>query len=224
VKKKNKIIAGILIIFLLGIFAWVLPTKYEIVRNYSESLPYHFVIVKKGVVPNKRDQVFVFYVRNNEMLGVEKVKFIKLVGGLPGDIVENKGGNVFFDKKIYPDIKKPKPFTKEERFYIASLIKLTHPEELQKKKIKIEDREIFVAGKSIGVVKPFTKKFEDFAQAFPNNEYEGKNYKLHPLRIKKIGEHQFFAYTPHKDSFDSRYKEIGLINEKDIIGVAVFAF
>ncbi len=48
-----------------------------------------------------------------------------------------------------------------------------------------------------------------------------------PLEMSDAGvipEHFFFAYTTHKDSYDSRYKEIGLINEKDIIGTAVFAF
>ena len=48
-----------------------------------------------------------------------------------------------------------------------------------------------------------------------------------PLEMSDAGvipEHFFFAYTTHKDSYDSRYKEIGLINEKDIIGTAVLAF
>lgn len=39
-----------------------------------------------------------------------------------------------------------------------------------------------------------------------------------------IPEHKIFAYTPHINSFDSRYKDLGLIDEKDIIGTAIFAF
>ncbi len=39
-----------------------------------------------------------------------------------------------------------------------------------------------------------------------------------------IPPNHYFAYTPHKDSYDSRYQEIGLINEAQIIGTAVFAF
>ena len=48
-----------------------------------------------------------------------------------------------------------------------------------------------------------------------------------PLTIADVGiipPNHFFAYTTHQDSYDSRYKEIGLINAKDIIGTAVFAF
>ncbi len=159
-KKRNKIIVGILVIFLLGICAWVAPAKYEIVRNYSESLPYHFVVVKKGVKPSKKDQIFVFYVRDNPLLKVSKIKFIKLVGGLPGDVID------------------------------------------------VHKKEIFINKNSIGLIKPYSKKGEP----------------LHAVASSKIPQGKFFAYTPHKDSFDSRYKEIGLINEKDIIGVAFFAF
>jgi conjugal transfer pilin signal peptidase TrbI len=48
-----------------------------------------------------------------------------------------------------------------------------------------------------------------------------------PLMISNAGvipSNHYFAYTPHKDSYDSRYQEIGLINEAQIIGTAVFAF
>ena len=159
-KKKNKIIFGILIIFLLGISARIIPAKYEIVRNYSESLPYRFVVVKKGAMPSKKDQIFVFYVRNNPLLKVSKIKFIKLVGGLPGDV------------------------------------------------IGVHNKEIFINKNSIGLIKSHSKKGE----------------VLNAVVSGKIPQGKFFAYTPHKDSFDSRYKEIGLINEKDIIGVAIFAF
>lgn len=51
-----------------------------------------------------------------------------------------------------------------------------------------------------------------------------KGLSLEMLDAGIIPEHFFFAYTTHKDSYDSRYKEIGLINEKDIIGTAVLAF
>jgi conjugal transfer pilin signal peptidase TrbI len=137
-----------------------MPTKYEIVRNYSESLPYHFVVVKKGEVPNKKDQIFVFYVRDNPLLKVSKIKFIKLAGGLPGDTID------------------------------------------------VRKKEIFINRNSIGLIKPYSKKGDS----------------LNAVASGKIPQGKFFAYTPHKDSFDSRYKEIGLINEKDIIGVAIFAF
>ncbi len=50
------------------------------------------------------------------------------------------------------------------------------------------------------------------------------NQALSAIDKKIIGEHQYFAYAPHKDSFDSRYNEIGLIDEKNIVGTAIFAF
>jgi len=39
-----------------------------------------------------------------------------------------------------------------------------------------------------------------------------------------IPPHYYFAYTTHKDSYDSRYQQIGLVNETQIIGTAVLAF
>lgn len=74
--------------------------------------------------------------------------------------------------------------------------------------IKINDRDFSVNDKFIGTAKTHSLKGE-------------------PLTMAKAGvipPHKFFAYTNHLDSFDSRYNEIGLIDEKDIIGTAVFAF
>lgn len=51
-----------------------------------------------------------------------------------------------------------------------------------------------------------------------------KGMALHPISEGIIPPHKFFAYTTHSDSYDSRYSEIGLIDEKDIIGTAVFVF
>ncbi|MEI6806916.1 MAG: S26 family signal peptidase [Myxococcaceae bacterium] len=51
-----------------------------------------------------------------------------------------------------------------------------------------------------------------------------KGMALHQVSEGKIPPHKFFAYTTHTDSYDSRYSEIGLIDEKDIIGTAVFVF
>lgn len=39
-----------------------------------------------------------------------------------------------------------------------------------------------------------------------------------------IPQKNYFVYTTHKDSYDSRYEEIGLINETEIIGVAIPIF
>lgn len=82
--------------------------------------------------------------------------------------------------------------------------------------VVVKDREILVDDKVIGTAQLITKGL--------SNKFDGKKYELHPLEAGKIPPHKFFAYTPHLDSFDSRYQEIGLIDEKDIIGTALFAF
>ncbi len=160
---KNKFTKNPIIIFLavslIAISFWII-NRFEIVVNYSDSLPYHFVIIDKKLIPTKREQIFVFYVYDNKQLGNKKIKFIKKIAGLP------------FDKII------------------------------------IDNKKIFVANKFIGVIKNKSRN----------------NQALSAIDKKIIGEHQYFAYAPHKDSFDSRYNEIGLIDEKNIVGTAIFAF
>lgn len=48
--------------------------------------------------------------------------------------------------------------------------------------------------------------------------YSSSGVKLEHSSGGIIGNGQFFLGTPHKDSFDSRYKIIGNLNEKAIIG------
>jgi len=74
--------------------------------------------------------------------------------------------------------------------------------------VKVKERDFYINDQFIGTAKTESLK--------------GLPLKMSDLGI--IPEHFFFAYTTHKDSYDSRYKEIGLINEKDIIGTAVLAF
>ncbi len=139
---------------------WLLPKNYELVLNHSQSLPIKAVVIRKGEVPSKNGQIFVFRVRNNPHFKMPEVNFIKLVGGLAGE------------------------------------------------EITTNDREVYVEERLIGTAKMHSLKGA-------------------PLTIINQGlipEHKFFAYTPHKDSFDSRYQDLGLIDEKDIIGTAVFAF
>jgi type IV secretory pathway protease TraF len=205
---SKKLIIGTSIVFLALLGIWIIPANFEIVPNYSESLPYKRVLVKKGRMPAKKDQAFVFYVRNNSQLGVEKIKFIKLVGGLPGDKIEVKGGDVYFDNKKSV-IKENDVLTQEDIFHAAQFTKLVDPEEFKKRKITVVDKEVFVDGHLIGVAKAYSKKQQ----------------KLHAITSDiVIPEHKVFAYTPHKDSFDSRYQEIGLIDEKDIVGTVIFTF
>jgi len=74
--------------------------------------------------------------------------------------------------------------------------------------IKVREREVYVADRPIGFAKTHSRKGV-------------------PLTITEeqvIPEHKFFAYTPHEYSFDSRYKDIGLVDEKDIVGTALLTF
>lgn len=159
-KILNKKVRIVLSTVSLLALCWMIPRNYQFVLNHSESLPYHAVIIKKGEIPTKIDQAFVFYVRDNPIYHNQEVKFIKLLGGKEGD------------------------------------------------EVKINNRDFFVNDKFIGVAK--TKSLKGVA-----------------LTMSKAGvvpAHKFFAYTNHTDSFDSRYNEIGLIDEKNIIGTAVFTF
>lgn len=234
-KLNKKLAAGILIVFFAIVAIWVIPANFEIVPNYSESLPYKWVLVKKGLMPSKRDQVFVFYVRDNALLGVEKIKFIKLVGGLQGDEVGKEGGVVLIDDKpVYRTLSdkcdtdkksdlcelsylhffessdpKANPLREEDSWY--RILKTDAPDVVavrKERKMKITDKKIFVAGREIGVIKAWSKKHEP----------------LGAIKSGIIPQGKYFAYTPHPDSYDSRYSQIGLIDEKDIIGTAILTF
>lgn len=71
-----------------------------------------------------------------------------------------------------------------------------------------EGRSVYVNGEYLGDAKP-----------------ESKNgIKLHPSGSGTIPEGYYFAWTPHKDSFDSRYKQIGPIPKASVFGRAYRIF
>lgn len=216
---QKKFLFASLVIICAGV---LLASNYEVMRNHTESLPYKYVVLEKGKIPTKRGQVFAFKVYNNAQYHNEKpLNFIKLVGGLAGDEIEVRGGEVFFGENMLPHNQND-TITHDDFFYIINLAKLSDPEEFSKRKITIVDKEVFVAGSLIGVVKPYAKKVEESIKM--KTDFDAKKFRLHAIESGKIPAHKFFAYTPHKDSFDSRYQEIGLIDEKDIIGTAVLTF
>ncbi len=216
---QKKFLFASLVIICAGV---LLASNYEVMRNHTESLPYKYVVLEKGKIPTKRGQVFAFKVHNNSQYHNEKpLNFIKLVGGIAGDEVEVRGGEVFFGENMLPH-NQDDTLTHDDLFHIINLAKLSDSEEFNKKKITIVDKEVFVAGSLIGVVKPYAKKVEELIKA--KTDFDAKKFRLHAIEPSKIPAHKFFAYTPHKDSFDSRYQEIGLIDEKDIIGTAVLTF
>lgn len=72
------------------------------------------------------------------------------------------------------------------------------------------------------VVKRVDRKF------YLNNEFIGEakeralnGWILRPGREGIIQKGQYFVWTPHKDSYDSRYKEIGWISSDRVIGRVV---
>ena len=226
-KKLNNRTRQALFSITLVMFATFLYQNFLIVKNHSESLPIKWVVLQKGKLPTERNQTFVFKLKDNPQYKMKEVNFIKLVGGLPGDEIEVKGGDVYFDKKALPHCKS-KMLTQDDIFHAANLTKIINPDEFEKRKINIVDKEIYVAGNLIGIAKPYSKKLYDALAVVVNSKervtIDTKEFELHAIRAQKIPQHKFFAYTPHKDSYDSRYQEIGLIDEKDIIGVALFAF
>ena len=64
-----------------------------------------------------------------------------------------------------------------------------------------------------------------------NGKHEGvaKTHSKKGIALEKsysgtLGVQQYFLWTPHKDSFDSRYSQIGWIHESNIIGTAYLIF
>lgn len=54
--------------------------------------------------------------------------------------------------------------------------------------------------------------------------YDRKGKPLHRGFEGVIPDEHYFVYTPHPKSFDSRYDELGLVHERDVIGKAHVLF
>ncbi|MEM8985166.1 MAG: S26 family signal peptidase [Pseudomonadota bacterium] len=70
--------------------------------------------------------------------------------------------------------------------------------------VRREERTYFVNDVEIGAAKPRSQKGDP----------------LEPGPVGVIPANTYFVFTPHKDSYDSRYKQIGWIGRDRIIGVA----
>ena len=151
-KYRLGVILGSLIIGLLIFFKLMddyVVGNYTFAWNVDHSLERKVFFLSRGYSDLKVGQK-VFFAKEGH-------KVIKIIGGVAGDVVEQK------------------------------------------------NREFYINGKYMGYAKPLSKKGKALEIGFNGTIPEGK----------------YFLYTPHKDSFDSRYKAMGLIDESDIIGTAI---
>jgi conjugal transfer pilin signal peptidase TrbI len=130
---------------------------YTIGVNLTDSLPEQIYLISKDKMPRTRDDYISFHAPNNKL---HKEPFLKLVGGIEGDIVEEKSRN----------------------FYIN--------------------------GVPIGYAKEYSKTGEKIELGFTGVIPKGC----------------YFVYSNHKDSYDSKYKDIGLVCRADVIGTALPIF
>lgn len=148
-----KLSAGIgLVLFVLF---FIFNQYYEVRFNTTVSLPSRLFLVEKGVIPSKKGEYISFFQPKNRFY--DDKNFIKIVGGVAGDVVTFENGT------------------------------------------------FHVNGKDLGI-KP--KSFS-------------KNGKiLTPGPTGTIPEGYYFVYTKHIDGYDSRYKDIGWIDEARVTGRA----
>ena len=99
-------------------------------------------------------------------------------------------------------------FSKDNKFYNYNFVKQVIGTEFDE--IKQIDRNLWINTK----VNPFVIAAGYAKELSLNNE------KLNIINVQRIPRDHYYIYAPHKDSLDSRYQEIGLINKDNIIGTA----
>lgn len=72
-------------------------------------------------------------------------------------------------------------------------------------KITEKNRVFSINGKPMALAKPFSK--------------QGRPLVKGP--VGSLGDGEYFVYANHKDSFDSRYKNVGWIKKEEIVGKAI---
>ena len=156
--QKNKLVVVLVVLSFAGL---LYPRdNYKLLLNTSTSLPQKAFWLKSIDKENiKTGQIIAFYAKNNRHYDPKK-PFVKIVGGVSGDMVTE------------------------------------------------ENRQFYINGKPIGYAKEF--------------DFEGWKLEVGPTGI--IPENKYFVLTPNKDSYDSRYADIGWIDSADIIGTAIPLF
>ena len=146
----NKFIKLCFVLPMLGVYAF---SSYCIGINMTDSLPDKIYLISKGNLPKAAGEYISFNAPNNK---IHEQAFLKLVGGIEGDIV------------------------------------------------KEESRKFYINGEFIGYAKEHSKTGEKTELGFTGVIPKGC----------------YFVYSDHKDSYDSKYKNIGLICAADVIGSA----
>lgn len=147
----SKIALILLLAFVPVGVVWLFSCYYVIGINMTDSLPGKVYLITKGKLPESKDEYISFKAPGNK---VHEQPFIKLVGGIEGDIVTE------------------------------------------------EFRKFYINGKFIGYAKKHSKTGEKVELGFTGSIPKGC----------------YFVYSNHKDSYDSKYKDIGLVCGADVIG------
>lgn len=156
---KRWSVKALIVCLSIGIVIEVLGIKYKMVHNYTESLPQPFFVVEKNILPEK-GQFIAFRVPRNPYYQ-EGTEFVKIVGGVTGDVVSMDS-----------------------------------------------ERNFYVNGHLIGKAKEHSKTGQPLATG----------------PVGRIPAGRYFVYTPHKDSYDSRYKDIGWVSKTQVVGKAITPF
>lgn len=154
---RKRLVRGLCTLGAVVLAGYAISPFYTVGFNITHSLPGYVYLIEKDVAPVK-DGVFAFHPPKNPYQNTHY--FVKLIKGVPGDVVTWQG------------------------------------------------QDFFINGIPLGTAKPVS--------------IDGK-----PLTKSGAGvipQGYYFVWTPHKDSFDSRYGEIGWIHESAFIGRAQFIF
>ncbi len=142
------------------VFGYLKFTNQTVGVNITESLPQTVFLVKHGMPFSKGDMIQFTYNADEEKFLPDGSRIIKIVAGIPGDVIHFEGNDFFINGVKFGKAK-----------------------------------EVSRTGKSL------TKNIS-----------------------KTLSEDEYFVFTPHPDSFDSRYIHMGYISNSQIVGKVVRAW
>lgn len=152
--RSKKLIKGLIYGALCASMLGLVSLKYSLAVNIDDSSPYTLFLVKKGVKPTAVDEYIVF---QPPLTSRFTNRFVKMVGGMPGD------------------------------------------------EVKVVGDSFFVNGVFLGVAK--------------DRDSQGRTVQKASGGVIPSG--KYFIYSKKENSYDSKYAEIGLVSDNQLIGVAV---